>query len=276
MRATRAGRAFESIQHNAGVSSQRSPTRALAFCNTLLSIALLADCSARSPDDRLNRASGAGGAGPAAAGSGTMSPAADGGSGFDNAAMPAAGSGGPVAGTTAGATGKRQADLDPNVVFDWEQTAPGTASSDGCRAGVYTGTFACTFMADPAMFGMGLGGFTQEVTGPISLELEKSANGEFLQIADGEFSAIAQLFFGLRAQLKGNLDCKTLQLSATTVGGMWALGDPNMPLLPGGTFDANVQGKLDPQSRSLAGQWQVISGTIPGTCTGEWSATYTP
>lgn len=179
----------------------------------------------------------------------------------------------PSAGGTAAGTFKPRADLDPNAKFDWEETSPGSAAND-CQAGVYGGTFDCTFVPDPMMFGDGVG--TIDVSGPISLTLVQSMNGEFLEISDGNLDAVAQLFFGFHAKLDGQLDCKSDQLKATAADGMWALGDPSMPIVPGGTFGADISGMLDPQAKQLTGQWAFTTGTIPGTCTGTWSAMYMP
>jgi hypothetical protein len=183
----------------------------------------------------------------------------------------------PAAPAAAAGTFKPRAELDKNVRFEWLETASGAPAAQECRPGTYVGTFQCTFVGDPAVFGTdAAGGFSLDVTGPIALELVQSANGEFLQISDGQFSAVAQLFFGFRAKLRGDLDCKSLKLSATTEGGMWALGDPDMPLLPGGDFVADIQGALNPKTGELSGQWSFTSGTVPGTCTGQWSVTYMP
>jgi hypothetical protein len=41
-------------------------------------------------------------------------------------------------------------------------------------------------------------------------------------------------------------------------------------------LDANIDGALDPVTHALAGQWSFVSGSVPGTCSGTWNATFTP
>jgi hypothetical protein len=143
-----------------------------------------------------------------------------------------------------------------------------------CRPGIYGGMLACTFMPDPTMFGTQVG--TVEVSGPISLTLVQSADANRLEISNGEINAVAQSFFGLHAKLSGELDCTRLKLMAVAQDGMWALGDPTMPIVPGGTFGAEITGVFDAQAQQLAGQWSLTSGSAPGTCMGTWSATPSP
>jgi hypothetical protein len=179
----------------------------------------------------------------------------------------------PQPGTTKG-TFKPAAQLDPNAKFDWQETMPATSQ---CRPGTYTGMFDCGFVPD----GASADTMPFDVSGPITVTLQRSMNGEFLEISDGDLYAEAQGAFGLRAKLKGTLDCKTLMFMAVATDGAWALGDPNMPLLPGGTFAGTLTGKLDPQTGTLSGDWGLDSGagnnaTIPGTCPGTWTATFMP
>lgn len=116
-------------------------------------------------------------------------------------------------------------------------------------------------------------GAAAELTADISLLLAESANGEFLQIADGEFSSISAGIFGLTAQLRGELDCKTLQFMARTEGGIWGIGDPSWGLIELGTFEAELEGMLDPDTGVLTGNWS-ITGSVPFVCTGPWSAMF--
>ena len=117
-----------------------------------------------------------------------------------------------------------------------------------------------------------------EVTATISLELQSAANGEFLEITGGDFVSISFDVFGLQAKLRGKLDCQTLQFTATTENGVWALGDPN--LFPLGTFEATFEGMLDPTTGALAGDWAIggdsIAGVVPGTCAGQWTTARSP
>jgi hypothetical protein len=190
--------------------------------------------------------------------------------------MPAAGT---VAAPAAGAAALQPA-LDPAVKFDWEETAPGTHKNDNCQAGVYTGMSLCVFTPANGSAGapaMPMAGGLQ-VSAVISIELEKSADGEFLEISGGDFASISFGLFGLRAQLKGSLDCKDLHLTAKTQNGIWALGDPATSPSPG-MFDAEFDGTLDPAKGTLAGQWDIyggLSNTPIGSCAGTWSTNRSP
>jgi hypothetical protein len=167
----------------------------------------------------------------------------------------------------------RQMNLDPNVKFDWGETAPGTGKPKACRAGVYTGSMMSVCKMDG---GFPIGGAEGlEIGGVISIELAESANGEFLEISDGEFTSFAAGTFGLLAHLRGQLDCKTLQFSATTEDGLWGLGDPNVAGVPLGMFEAALTGALDPATGTLSGTW-MVTGAVPLPCMGTWSATLSP
>jgi len=58
-----------------------------------------------------------------------------------------------------------------------------------------------------------------------------------------------------------------------TMNGAWGFGDARVT--PGGSFDANIHGVLDPQAGTLAGEWQITSGSVPGACTGTWTTELT-
>jgi hypothetical protein len=176
-----------------------------------------------------------------------------------------------MASGTAGAGGfKTRSDLDPNARFAWPENVPGSAATD-CQPGVYSGTFQCDFTPDPSLGSA----FAVDVSGPISLTLTRSMNGEFLEIANGSLDAVAQVFFGIHAELNGRLDCKTLRLTAMTVNGVFAFGDPTMGT-PAGDLAANLTGMLEPKAGALSGEWEILSGTVPGSCTGTWTTMLGP
>ena len=194
-------------------------------------------------------------------------------------APPSAGADGPKPLPAAGmmaAKAAKSAELDPNVKFDWAQTAPGMGAAKSCRAGTYIGS--STYMCSPVDDGLGLGdlsGFGVEITATLSIMLVESADGEFLQIANGQFSSLTLDTFGMLANLKGNLDCKTQQFTATTQDGSWGLGDPNLGVLPLGTWEAELSGTLDPATGTLTGMW-MVSGSVPFVCKGAWTARLSP
>jgi hypothetical protein len=192
-------------------------------------------------------------------GAGTTGNAGDG----TGSATPSA----PIGGADAG-TFMPRADLDPNVTFDWQETVPGGAGS--CEAGTYTGTFMCELIYDTTMPDAGSGTF---VTGPITLHFEKSANGEFLELADAKLEGVGMDVFGFTADLSGELDCTTLQFTSQAQNGAYGLGLPiDIPL---GTVDGTLAGMLDNMTHELNGTWTLTAdGGI--TCVGPWHASFTP
>lgn len=193
-----------------------------------------------------------------------------GGDGVVGAAGTGAGTGaGPVLGATPG-TFVPRADLDPSTTFDWSQSLPGQGT---CKPGKYTGTFTCTYTpaGTPADAGAGVGATV--VSGPVTLELQKSMSGEFLEIANGQLDGVAQGVIGFTSKLSGKLDCTTLELTADAVDGVYGFGDPK--LFPFGVFQGGLTGALDTQTLVLSGNWALTEGS-GGTCSGPWMASFTP
>lgn len=164
---------------------------------------------------------------------------------------------------------RERAALDPNVRFEWPESSTTSNAGDNCRAGTYVGEFTCVFTDTSS------GLLMLELTGPVSLTFVKSMDGEFLEISNGEFNAIANLVVGARAKIKGKLDCNTLKLDAMAVDGQWAIGDPTLPLIPGGELQGQITGMLDPTTGQLMGQWTFGDPAI-GSCPGTWSVSYAP
>ena len=249
--------------------------QALALC-TVLAVAA-SGCTGgdgqggqRSQDLPMSTAmhSGTGGAqlaGPIDAGAAPQAHAGDTATGLGaDAGMPR------IGGADAG-TFTPRADLDPGVTFDWQETTPGLGK---CQEGTYTGTFQCEFAYDDSLglFPPDAGSIV--VSGPITLHFQKSADGEFLELADAQLEGVAQDFFGFTADLDGQLDCTTLELTAQAQNGEYGLGLPiGIPL---GTVEGTLDGTLDAQSGELQGQWSLSAGMGVGTCTGPWQASFTP
>lgn len=141
-----------------------------------------------------------------------------------------------------------------------------------CPPGRYEGVFECD------MVPTGWGGLSEpfNVSGPIILHFEKG-EGEFLQVVDGKLEAAAATFFGMRAGLNGTLQCGSGELELTTKNGLWALGDPAMPLLPGGTFETKLTGSLRESGSvpTIGGTWALDEPMI-GRCEGTWSVSQAP
>jgi hypothetical protein len=163
---------------------------------------------------------------------------------------------------------KPNANLDPNLTFDWPETPPGGGGSN-CQPGTYTGTFDCTF-SDPSGLIPDI-----ELTGPVSLTFSQSMDGEFLEISQGDFQAVANDVIGAQAKIVGKLDCNSLMLVAMAMDGMWSIGDPNDPVIPGGGLEGDITGTLDPATGTLSGQWNFGDPNV-GACPGTWSVMRTP
>lgn len=147
-----------------------------------------------------------------------------------------------------------------------------TGMATQCPPGTYEGSFECDFV--PAQSDGGAG--TYPVSGSVAITFEKASGGEFLEVVDGEFEATAQTFYGLRARLTGELQCGSGEFEATTEGGKWALGDPAMPVVPGGMFQAELMGTLSGESPpTIEGVW-TLDDPMFGHCDGTWSVQKTP
>jgi hypothetical protein len=157
---------------------------------------------------------------------------------------------------------------DPGITFEWTESQPiGTT----CEPGEYTGTFSCTLTLQDEL--AQLLGFTTVLTGPVTLTLQRSMDGEFLEIADGQFDAVVESIIGAHASLRGKLDCRTSQFEAELFDGVWVVGDPAMPFLPGGTLEGHILGTY--QDSTLSGMWTIADPAL-GECVGNWDASWTP
>ncbi|HEX7477658.1 MAG TPA: hypothetical protein VF331_07615 [Polyangiales bacterium] len=160
-----------------------------------------------------------------------------------------------------------RAGLDKTAKFSWTESLPGQGT---CKAGKYTGTFMCDYkQATPDA------GVVASVAGPVSLTLQKSMNGEFLEIADGQLNGVAMNVIGFSSKLSGKLDCTTLKFTAMAVMGVFGFGDPATGVLPVGTFQGSLSGGFDKQTLTLMGDW-ALSDASGGTCRGPWKASFTP
>jgi hypothetical protein len=266
----------------------RQLARRRALCLLLPWLALNGGCSSRAPAPA---ASG----GAAASTSGRS--AADGGSGgsvsagatarIAAAGSPAANSGSGAAAADAGASSPGNDDagtdsslhpvpmhvaLDPNIVFQWEETQPGTQTATDCKAGRYEGTFTCTYLMPGADPSTGI-----EVTGPVVFELTRSQNGEFLEISQGQLEGFAALLINFTASLTGKLNCSTNSLDAAANQGMFGFG--SAALLPAGAFAGSLTGTLDRTTTTLSGQWNLMLTdglAAGGACIGPWTAQWVP
>jgi len=259
-------------------TSSRAKGRALRIASLCACVAATASfgCSgdpAASGAPRAGDSHARAGTGAASGGDPGAPAATDGTAGSNGASGAAAGAAAPAGagssvsdhGADAGVLRSGLPPPDPNVTFEWTATLPGGGT---CEPGKYTGTFTCNYVlpgGDP--------NFPIVVTGPIVMTLERSQDGEFLEIADGKLEGIAMLVIGFRAQLTGRLDCATGKLEAMATDGIYGFGDPSV--FPAGMFMGTLGGTLDPSTAELMGDWD-LGIPMGGACVGPWQASWTP
>lgn len=198
------------------------------------------------------------GAGGSGAGGSSGSGASGGGAGGVSGG--GAGAVGGMSGTTGGSLPPPVRDASPDITFDW----PEDAGKNSCKAGVYQGSFQCTYMMGDAGFG------SFPVSGPISLKMVQSQQGEFLEVHEGLLDGTANVFFTFRADISGRLNCRTSKFDGQLEHGVYSGF-----LVVNGTF----QGPLSSDYNRAASQfengvWSLAVDMGNGGCNGTWSATY--
>jgi hypothetical protein len=205
-------------------------------------------------------AGGSGGSGGSAAAGGSGG-GGFGGSGGSGGVGGAAGIGGTSSGGNGGTISPPRRDASPDVIFDWPE---GTTGKNPCKPGVYQGNFACTY--SPGDAGVGL----FPVTGPISLKLVQSQNGEFLEVREGLLDGTANIFFTFRADISGKLDCKTQKFEGKLEHGVYSGF-----LVINGTFQGPLSSDYDRIASQFSnGVWSLAVDMGNGGCNGTWSAAY--
>jgi hypothetical protein len=194
-------------------------------------------------------------------------PIGTGGSGANTGGSGAtAGVGGSAGGATpgSGGTGAGQAlDAGDDVRFVWPE-APPPGTGPGCLPGVYQGTFECTY-TDAQDAGVAL-----PVSGPISLRLVQSQQGELLEVRDGTLDGLGNLLFVFRSDIAGELNCNTSQFTGTLVNGTYSGF-----IIVNGTFTGTMNAGYDTTNFQLiGGTWQLAVNGGNGNCAGTWSANY--
>jgi len=132
--------------------------------------------------------------------------------------------------------------LDPNVIFDWEETLPGLGK---CGPGQYVGAFSCTLESRPT---------GPPLVGQMTLTAAAPTDSETKLLVTGRLADPTGLFFG--ADVVGTLDCAMNKLEAHTQ----EIADPMEPDLfePAG-FMATVTGDYYPPSLEIDGRLEIIN-----------------
>lgn len=149
--------------------------------------------------------------------------------------------------------------LDPNVVFEWEESLPGQGM---CAPGVYAGSFNClkeTFTFPPW------------VDGKLSFTLEGSSEEQRLTVTEGLVTDIGEVLF--TAGLQGAVDCGAKSFSAQTVEGQAIT--PIDTGVPPATFETDLTGTFDDELLLIEGNWDMVN-SAGEVCTGTFWARPVP
>lgn len=182
----------------------------------------------------------------------------------ENASTHGAGAGGSgstgSAGTGTAATGSTaSSSTGPDVTFDWpESTGP-------CRDGHYVGAFECMYIYQ--------GGAPIPVNGSVDFFLQKTMNGEFLDIGNGLLQSVTNGVFLMTADIQGKVDCGLKHFDGALVNGKYSGF-----VIINGTFDGPISADYDAQAAAFVnGYWELHETSSSfGTCTGTWFANWVP
>jgi hypothetical protein len=206
-----------------------------------------------------------GGAGGSGASGGTGNAGGSGANGGNGGSSGAGGSGG-NAGAGGGATGGSGGTTSPplrdassDITFDW----PEDAGKNPCKAGVYQGSFQCTYQTGDAGFG------SFPVSGPISMKMVQSQQGEFLEVREGLLDGTANLFFTFRADISGRLNCRTSKFDGQLEHGVYSGF-----LVVNGTFQGPLSSDYDRAASQFSNGVWTLAVDMGGGCNGSWSAAY--
>ncbi len=156
-------------------------------------------------------------------------------------------------------------DLNDDISFEWEETAPGQV----CRAGHYVGTFEGTWSSSFTVVGVPI-----PVTGNVDMWLEESENGEFFEVSQGKISGVADFVFPYEVGLTGRLDCRTRKFeNGKLVNGTYLV--PGLPAVP---WDGTITATYDKTKAAfVSGSWTGVeqANNLFGGA-GNWKADWVP
>lgn len=159
------------------------------------------------------------------------------------------------------------AGYDPTVAFDWPVA---TTTAGSCKAGHYQGSFIGMYSPSIAVAPVPI-----PVAGNIDLTLTQSSNGEYFEITDGKVSGVADLLFPFSADVKGTLNCTTMQLeNGFLSNGVYIVGVIPFP------FEGPLTGEYDKVTHAFTKDtWTVGEPTwttppSPYGGSGTWEATW--
>lgn len=147
-----------------------------------------------------------------------------------------------------------------------DAAVPRAATSTGCRAGQYTGTYQCQY----EQRGLGFGGTTTTtVTGTVAFTLAESARPGTLDLTDGSFMPNATSLQTISASIEGSLVC------GQDFAGMLVMGEASGYFVFNTAFETPLFARYDPRAGAFVeGTWSVPATVLGDGCTGSWSARY--
>ncbi|MET0283024.1 MAG: hypothetical protein ABW352_01080 [Polyangiales bacterium] len=164
-----------------------------------------------------------------------------------------------------------------DINFEWERTEPVTGS---CEPGYYEGDFMGLYASQLTFINFPIPVFALGQPGRpgLSFTLQKTGNGETLEIQNGKMDGTANGLFPFTGSLTGTLDCNTLKFNAI-LSGFYSLGVEGVGMFK---FEGPLTGDYDKATRKiLNGKWDVKEYDPPPVMDsaggfGDWQAGWLP
>lgn len=174
-------------------------------------------------------------------------------------------------------SGTPAGNLRSDIHFEWERTEPVAGS---CEPGYYEGDFNGLYASQLTYINFPIPVFALGQPGRpgLSFTLQKTGNGETLEIQNGKMDGTADGLFPFTGTLTGTLDCETLKFDAT-LSGFYSLGAEGVGMFK---FEGPLTGDYDKVMRTIVnGTWNVTEYDPPPMLPnaggqGSWSAGWLP
>lgn len=167
--------------------------------------------------------------------------------------------------------------LRADIKFDWERTEPVEGS---CEPGYYEGDFQGLYASGLTVVNVPIPVFALGQPGRpgLSFTLEKSGNGETLEVKNGKMDGVADGAFPFIGTLTGTLNCETLMFDLI-LDGYYSLGVDGVGMFK---FKGPLLGGYDKVGRKVVdATWNVKEYDPPPSLdgaggTGIWTAQWVP
>ncbi|MCP4604659.1 MAG: hypothetical protein GY847_29755 [Proteobacteria bacterium] len=156
---------------------------------------------------------------------------------------------------------------DTEINFDWDEKDSDTYDPGACKAGRYVGNFDGIYTRKGGQFPFDDNGIVHdssvEVSGVypgVSININKSSNGEVFKISDGAFHGNALWIFTFEAEVEGELDCPTGKLRMKIINGFY-----HYPVMARRVFEGEAEADYDRNKHAFVnGRWRVSEPCCPG------------